>query len=413
MTVISGDTVGSGQTLDVISPNSAIDTKVVSGGKVLVHNGGVAVSTFIGSRGTVAVYSGGRESAGTISRGTEVIISGGVAVGDSLTEGAEMVSSGGSAIDTTVEVDGYLRLSGGTTTGTLLDSGGEEFVGSGSRANSTTVASGGAMYLSAYGVTRVMQVESGGLIYADTSGTVVSATIQSGGEQFQAGLAMDTVIEVRRTCHRRWRPRPSWSGQRHDGGTRWRRNSVRVCERHRHDGRSGGLQVVFSGGVAIDTTVQSGGKILLIPGGKVDAPNLHAGGSIVSTGILLVDTSSGVTLEGNVVSGAAIALTATEYVLAKGSNVSVTVFGSAVIYSGGIDSYGVVSSGGVEILSGGLASGVTVNEGTQIVSSGGFSFETTVTGEESAPIYYALGAQAVGPAGSRVQPGSMLRAPKA
>ena len=101
--------------------------------------------------------------------------------------GTEFVWAGGLANGDTIEDGGTQILSGGTGSGTLVSSGGVEFVSSGGIASATAVLSGGYEYVFTSGtdddsiILGAQFVSSGGLADATTIGNGGSAFVSSGG----------------------------------------------------------------------------------------------------------------------------------------------------------------------------------------------------------------------------------------
>jgi len=241
-----------------------------------------------------------------------------------------------------------------------------------------------------------ISVGSGGTIYNDTiinggqdfllSATAVSTTVDSGGSEVldilpiglgaaQAGVASDTTINfggiqvTEGSINFLDQPvfkAPSYSATVNAGGV--------IFDHGVTSGsliNSGGTEVVFSGGAAVNTSVQSGGYLFVLPGASVSGTS--GAGSVISTGILYIDSPLSGASKFSVSGNNSIVQSETEYVL-SGGNISV-----GGIYSGGtldvlagtassIDIY----NGGVENLSGGTAyDTVILSGGTQNVGGYG------------------------------------------
>jgi autotransporter passenger strand-loop-strand repeat protein len=138
----------------------------------------------------------------------------------------------------------------------------------------------------------------------------------------------------------------------------------------------------------------AGGYDLVVTGGTASSDY-----AVVSTGVVVYQPGSGVTLYASVASGVAVGAGATEYVLSQGTASSTTVTGGGTqfVFSGGTASFTtvaggteIVSAGGTivgtsvgyaateDVKSGGQASGTTANGGYEYVSAGGSAVGTTL-----------------------------------
>jgi autotransporter passenger strand-loop-strand repeat protein len=233
-------------------------------------------------------------------------------------------------------------LSGGTASDTTVNNGGVEYVGSGGTAISTTVNSGGTEVVLFSGTVRVTTVESGGYERVSSGGTASTTTVDSGGTEvaLSGGTASGTTVS------------------------------------------NGGAEIVYSGGSTSFTTVSSGGYLVVLSGGTQTSTTVLSGGAIVTSGVVLYQPDSGVTVYGSAASDIVVSSGAIEYVLPSGSAISNTVEGGGteLVFTGGTTTGTTISSDAYEVVSsGGTASSATVNSGgTEVVSSGGTTISTTV-----------------------------------
>ena len=82
--------------------------------------------------------------------------------------------------------------------------------------------------------------------------------------------------------------------------------------------RSGGAEVIGSGGTAVSTTLSAGAYLFVLPGGN-QTGTVSAGGSAVSTGVVLYQPGSGFTSLGLVATGSIVGSGGVEYVLEGGT----------------------------------------------------------------------------------------------
>ena len=142
----------------------------------------------------------------------------------------------------------------------------------------------------------------------------------------------------------------------------------------------GGRTFVVDGGIAIATTVVSGGPVA---GGLQDVDGLVAGKTAIAIDTVVGAGGTEAVVSGGVTSAATILMGGGEGVFVSGSAVGMTVNGgSAVIFSGGTASGTDVINGGVlTVSSGGTDNGATVGPGgTLSVLSSGTDSGTSVTG---------------------------------
>ena len=233
-----------------------------------------------------------------------------------------------------------INISAGvTSSGLTVSSGTNLVVLSGGTISSTTVSSGGTVYISKGGTDSATTLAGGTL---NVYGSDVSATVTSGGLEsvYSGGIATGANV------------RSSSFLFVQNGGS-----AVGTTD-------SGGVYRVYSGGHSISTTLINASEIVSA-GGTESAATISPGGTL------------------NV----------------YGSAVSATDFNYVEVYSGGFTSDTIVSSGGSEIV---LASGSTTSTtvcsgGVEIISSGGSATNITLSSGGTISVYalaYSSGASA-------------------
>jgi len=224
-----------------------------------------------------------------------------------------------------------------------------------------------------------ISVGSGGTIYNDTiisggqdfllSGTAVSTTVNSGGSEIlgilpiglgaaQAGIASGTTINfggiqvTEGSVNFLSEPvfkAPSYSATVNAGGVILDHGVTSSSLIN-----SGGTELVFSEGAAANTSVQSGGYLFVLPGAIVSGTS--GSGSVISTGILYIDSPIGGTSEFLISGNNSVYQFETEYVLSSGNIPTGGVyFGGTLDVLAGTASSIDIYNGGVENLSGGVA----------------------------------------------------------
>jgi autotransporter passenger strand-loop-strand repeat protein len=406
-----------------LSGGLASDTTVNSGGDQIVSSGGTAIGTTLygeeqvvlgGIASATTIEAGGALLAGSstvsgtvvLSRGLEQL---GVATVDSGTTvsvgGTQWLYQGASATDAIlnggIQVIGGLTSStafgvqsttGGTATGTVVNSGGAEYVGTAATATDTVVTSGGTQQVG--GSTewsyyyQVSAGVSGSTMSTNLSGGIVSGTVLSAGAAHgsgaettqivgSGGTAIDTALE-------------SFAVQRVSAGGVASGTTIDF----------GNVQAVASGGSSISAVVNSGG--LEQGGGTFTSTTVNSGGveAIDSGGTAVnVTLSGGTQIAGGIqsstlfgqgsvapetASGTIVSAGGIQYV-GSGGNVTATTVGSGGTEQvGGTTTFAYDYTPGATIsvnLDGGVASGTTVDGGgTEIVSSGGAAAGVTLSG---------------------------------
>ena len=373
--------------LQVISGGSAFSTTVDGGGTILVLNGGTASDTTVNSGGIEVLLSGADSENATIESGgilvvlpgasstiasgsasappgvvsvgaagvtisahsatgvtisaytSMYVLSGGEAISTQITgdNAAEVVFAGGSSIDDTISGYGIQTLAGGTASSAALTEGTQN-VDSGGSAVATSMGSGADLYVYAGGFASSASVGSRGLLTVTSGGTALETQVTSAGNVIDYGHAVSTTLI---------------SGGAElvvgaDGSLASDTAATVVA---------GGVQSLFSGGVAFSADVQSGGSQTMSAGGVASGTQVQSGGAqFASAGGSAVSTS--------IDAGGLLTVSS------GGSAFSATVGGSGAlaVSAGGTATDTTVEAGGIElVLSGGSAAGVTLESGGELV----------------------------------------------
>ena len=375
------------------SNNKLLSSAMTMSGEIVARNSmyvmqcGVANYTTVGG-GQMYISSGGVANHTTVSYGGHMDIDdGGVANYTTVNSGYLYISSGGVANDTTVS-SGYMYISsGGVVNSTTVSYGGDMYLLSGGVASSTTVDGGGDMYLLSGGVATATTVSRNGDLSIASGGIAYDVTILDGG---------------RLDCF-------SWVGDLHLD--RIENGSVVVADHVTVIGstmyilsggvannttvNSGGYMFISSGGVANNTGIDSGGYMFISSGGVANATGVYPSGymHILSGGVAnetrisyfgFMYIDGGVANETSIRGGDDWWKSAVMSILSGGvaNDTTVNRNGSMLILSGGVASSTTISSGGyMFISSGGEANTTTINSwSNMLISSGGVANTTTISG---------------------------------
>lgn len=208
-----------------------------SGGSQHVKSGGVASATTING-GAQYLSSGGMASATTIDGGTQYVSAGGTASATTIHGGTQYVSAGGTALETTIHGGTQDVSAGGVASNTTINEGGLQNVSSGGKAYNVMQYSGGNINADVYGgdtSTYVSGTNASREAFTLQNGVASNFILYAGGLQnvFSGGVASDTLV-------------------------------------------AGGTQNVYSSGVASNTTLNSG-TVNLYGGGLVSGLNATGG----------------------------------------------------------------------------------------------------------------------------------------
>jgi len=374
-------------------------------GNLIVSHGGIANSTSV-DRGILTVLEGGTVVSTNInSDGNLYVLNGGEADGTRVnTKGNMCVSSGGTADNTTVRANGHFSISsGGTASGIIAESGalfefavapdtyvqgkynsllfemkdaflsdytictsGSLSVFNGGEVNNTTVNAKGHLTISNNGIAKSTTVN--GIFTVSSGGTADSAVVNYGGRiSVLSGGALDNVIVKGGVV-------VSSGGVLNSATVNANGNlaissggiATEITENGGFVNVADGANVTFltntfsslilgsgrsaslhSGTTAVDMTVESGGKIHVSNGGRVNTATLSSSG-------LLYVSSGGAANSATIFSGGGL------YVLNSGTVDKTTVYGNGVFFvsSGGLALNTKVYAGGsMSVLSGAVLAG--------------------------------------------------------
>ena len=371
--VASATTVNSGGNQYVFDSAFAVDTMVLSGGKQVVGGatssggGGFALNTTVETGGQLLISAGG--SAGLHYTATSGPTSGQVLISGSATiaGGAAYVYSGGVALGTLMQGSGGVLnvYSGGSAASTTIQSGTNLYAYQGGSSLAATVLSGGFEVVWGIGsVASGATIQSAGYEYVYDGAQASSTVIQSGGIQLvwdSGTIAWGSLVQISGLMHV------------HNGGSSLDATVL------------GGLQVVWSGGTASNTTVNGassfGGSQHVGATGSAFATTVNSGGFQYNygdaVGTIVNSAGSALTYSGGTTTSAQINGGGTYHVIAGGiaDDLTVTSTGQAFVWSGGSLQDATVNGGFLEVLSGGVASGSTI---TFTASGGTVKFDDSV-----------------------------------
>jgi len=257
----------------------------------------------------VIVGGGGIASVIALSGSSIEIDAGGTVVNATLDNGStEVLNSGAVASATVIDAGASATLVGGVEIGAVVRAGGFEYVSG--------------------GVTSEAQIDSGGLVVVGDQGSASGSDISGGGTEIVAGSADGVVVQ------------------------------------------SGGTFIVLPGAVAVDTVVQSGGRVI-------------SSGEVILSGTTVITATTGVLWDATVRAGEL------GIVYAGGSAVGTKILGGGVldVYGSTVGTLlsGVTQTvdgqeGSVELVqSGGIASGTRIaTSGALFVNSAGTTSGTRV-----------------------------------
>ena len=375
--IVSGTIISSGGTVNVTGiagggPPEAVGTILYSGGTLNVAGGltSAVANTTVSSGATFTVSSGTIANSTFISTGgTEVILSGGTDWSPTVLSGGTasvggifgningQVASGGSAI----------TLSGGTFEG-IVQSGGSATFLSGASVLNDAVQLGGTMVFSGY------ISKTGNTLTGNKGGILIAS-----GGAVTNGLTLNLVPI-------------SANGQLiADGATTLRTSAANTTI------SSGGQILVSSGAIATGTTVSNGGALKVSSGGIASASILSAGGieTVFSTGLErggTVFTAGTLNVSsGGTANTVTISAGGADNVSAGGFSQSASVLGTETVSAGGSAGLGTVGSGGYEhVLAGGnLVTSETVGSGGAVeLANGGASTAAIVFNAASGTVAY-------------------------
>lgn len=276
---VSGQiTIGNGGVVDILNGATTEHTDILSGG--VQYDYGTANDTTVHAGGQQHVYFGGSANGSTVEAGGYQDVYSNSTVRNVSLSGNQQVLAGGTAIDTTVHGGGYQYVGdSGTSAGTLVKTGGFQYIDAGGSA-SDTVIDGGFQYVDG--------TAAGGSVGGGNSlggGVATGVTVKNGGAQhvYHGGSATGTIVAA--------------------GGFQ------DVYHATVSGTNLSGNQQVLDGGIAENTMIENGGNSYIGAGGSVTATTVNgggllyvdAGGSAASTTInggvgFVIGTASNTTL---------------------------------------------------------------------------------------------------------------------
>ncbi len=291
-------------------------------------------------RKTDIYVSSGQVLSGHSFTNTVILVeSGGTIAVDNLSGGAQAdVADGGSAVSISVYSGGYLAASGGSVLshdtiyagGSQTEGPYDDYDGLTAEAVDTLVLSGGTDYVDDYGLGVSATIEAGGLqqVYGRASATLV----ERGGEmEVSFGSAVDTVVK---------------------GGGQM---EVQAGASAGGIVRAGGIAVVqadfYDPATLSGLTIASGGTLVLLAGATEQGATIAAGGTLERASVAVFEklgVDSLLIAAGDTLTQS-LGFAMSAYVYSGGvlSAAVVTSGGDAMVYSGGLVIDPVIKSGGV------------------------------------------------------------------
>ena len=390
-TTVSETTLGVGCSMYLLG-GKAISVTMDSGAIMHVSSGGTATRTAVNSNGLMHVSSGGTATSVTVN-----------------SFGVMRVSSGAQATSATVDTNGNMYImSGAQATSTTVNLGGWLWVYDSGIVNETTVA--GIMRVEWGGMATRTTVDSDGTVSVFSGATATSTTVNSGGKMWviSGGTALDVVNSGGRVGGYVLGGDTAVLSGRHQDGT------VFYISGGTANNIIGGL-FLSNGGIAYNTTVDSGSDLRVMSGCTAAYTTVGNGGSayvgnggtmhlsttVNSGGSLFVDSGGaafGLVNSGGYVGGVVVGGDTQTFV--AGANQDGTVFfisnGVASNVSGQLNVSGGVANhttvDGFIMQVDGTVNDTTVNSGGTMQLLGGVANYTTLNG--SGTLMDVIGASA-------------------
>lgn len=348
--VVTGITLGSGDTLAVGSGGTVVSTSVSDGGAATVFFGGTDIDTTIGNGGNLYDF-GGTTLNVTVNSG-----------------GSDLVDGGGSESGSTLNAGGQEVVLDGSVNSVTINSGGRQAVSSGGAAFNANVSSGGFEVVSSGAVLNGATFSQGAYLLSLPGSEISNLTIENGAIVASSGVLLYTP-----------------------------NNGVSIVSSLMEESlTSGDHTYALKNGVVSATTIDQSVITEAFGGLGVDNQFLHSSFEVVlDGGVASRSTISGseqdVQVGGQAVS-AFIYSGGFQYVSSGGEVKQTTLVsgGSQVIESGGTVSGTVVSSFGVEVVeNGGSAIGTVVeSDGVAFVLSGGEFVDASLEPDSAVVLTY-------------------------
>jgi autotransporter passenger strand-loop-strand repeat protein len=346
-------------------------TPITSGGTVTIS--GLDQGAVISSGGTAIITAGGTEVGATVSAGGTVLVeSGGVLINSFINAGGTAQISGGVASGSVVAgANAYQVIVAGSSFETVVNSGGAEIIYSGALSVDATINSGGEGYN--YGVMLSSIVNNGGSEYAQGGGVISAGTIAFGGSvyaDFLGGSDYGSLIESGGILELA----PAASG-----------GAETV--------QDGGIILVDRGGTDTAPVIAPSGFLVAYPGAIVTSPSgpVISSGAIIlaGPGQTYIQPTNATTLTGFQEELLFSGGVATNVTLSSGgwqfvdggtaSGTTVDWGGHLIVSAGAVYGAKVNSGGGVSLTSGAIADGIQLGtSGFAFIGRGATAFYTTV-----------------------------------
>ena len=318
----------------VLNGGSALDTRINSGGALIVSSGGEAYDTTVNSSGKMIVNYKGYANGVVVSKGANLTIAsdgsalavkeeGGlvswssgafvtfvpsVFTNYSYQTATAAIHSGTTAISTTLNrsVDFYV-YHGGLASETRINSAGSLHIYSGGEALDTFVNNGGKMYVYYKGLADGVVVSQGATLSIASDGSALAIKEEGGYVTWSSGAVVTFVPSVFTNYSYL-----TATAAIHSGTTAVSTTLNRSVDFYVYKGglasetriNSAGSLHIYSGGEARDTFVNNGGKMYVYSGGFFN------GGTVSSGGVLTVSSGGLITGRMTIINGAKVSASA-------------------------------------------------------------------------------------------------------
>lgn len=353
--------------------------ETLTGGYLYIANGGTVRDMIVGSGGVLEIYTGGMATENQVAKAGRVMISGGTLEKTSVDAGFVYVFSAGAANEITLANGGEMQVGPeGGASGTIVEAKGEMFVSSNGFVKDTDVKGNGIMTIHSGGSAEDITVSAGGALTVSSGATVTDLVLEAGAslggfyfdekctiEKIENGSAAisENIFIINNQMH-------LTDGGVFEGGT-FTKRELHVSEGGFADGTeigSGGRLLLLDGGRGEDITVSRLGVLTVSSGASVTGVTANGGAQVyLYAGVNAVDVT--------VSDGALLHLTVAENTTIKGSYNNIAF----EIVDGKLESENYLVSAGCELHvdNGGEVSGVWLNGGYMCVS-GGLADNTSV-----------------------------------
>ena len=381
--------VVSGGTLALIN-EASVSGAVMSGGYINLSRGAIAEDTKV-SGGTMRTYVvstnagvGGGSALGTLVDGGRLMMYGGYASGTTVVNGDLLVSS------VTVSAGDVASKYAAVAYDTLVSGVNASQVIRGGEAYDTTVAEGGLQQIETNGAAYRTEVQRGASVVASAGAVLVSAAVREGGSaQIRGTEAEDLTAEAGAVIDLYGSPTFAGSNTNIAADTLYMSGSkLNTGAGSIVNGVGNGYDIdwemrIGSGLVVSDTTVLSGGSLLLV-GGKSFNTVVESGAlenvlsSSVASGTVVRAGGSQYTSRGAFTYGTTVEAGGNQ--ITRSEDFNAQIYGSQLVGNFGVAVSGTLYNGASQTLnSGGIASATEVLENaTQSIADGGVARGVTL-----------------------------------